>query len=375
MHPQTIFNQNGWLLILYMVVIMSTALFGVRPQFSRNRNDGLGLFGLAILTFLMSVFPIQCGDFFYYGITFQNGYRLNHFEDFYIWLWNVVDNNYILWRMAVWGGTVLLLILIIKKLKLNHRFAAFIFVITEMFYFGTMRNMLGFMMMFYGLVIVLSTYQQSRMKQLLWIIIGGVCLYFSTFLHRSMNMYIAVLAISIIPFGIRTMKTSLFAFPVLYGSIFFLANIVLTLMSSDIQSHAVSYTEGERSMTIFQTIKELAQTCAYLYLMWIVVKNTTEKDSQLPLIYKVLLRYSYIWMYVGLLFYGQATGGWLSSRFIETGELAFMFVIMYFFFRYPRTRGVKFAFGTLILITIYNILYTSTYASAGFVERIKEIVL
>ena len=143
----------------------------------------------------------------------------------------------------MWGASTILLLIIAKSLKVNSKFAAFIFVITQMFYFGTMRNMFGFMMMYFSIVLIFSN--DTTIKKSILIPLGAIGLYLSTFLHTSMAMYVGLLILALIPFGKKTMKLSLYAFPILYGMVFALSSwFVGIFFSSDLQSHSEIYTNS-----------------------------------------------------------------------------------------------------------------------------------
>ena len=369
----TIFNHNGELLLMYMLLISFIAFVAVLPQFSGNKNHGLNLTWLGIITFAMALLPIQCGDFFYYGQRLQFGDGLTHFEDFYLCLWSATL-DYLLWRTAVWGGCTILLILSIKRLKLNPYFSSFIFIITEFYYFGTMRNMLGYMLMFYSIIVIFCPYSNKN-KLFSWII-GALGIYCSFFLHRSMILYIIFLIPALIPFGKRTMKVSIICFPILYGMVFVLTEFFLNYFGEheEIQTSADYYVNDILRSTFMQSLNSIIRYASYLYLLYIVVRESSKKTVTLPYIFKFLTRYSFLLIYLGSLFLGQNTGGWLFIRFTGAGELAFMFVMMYFFFHYPRTKGVKMAFAGLIYVILYNILYL-TYHNASYIEKVNTLNL
>lgn len=350
----TIFNHNGDLLILYMLLVTTIAFIAVWPQFSGNKNYGLNLLGLGILTFFMALLPIQCGDFVYYGRILQSGMGLSHLEDFYLYLWDIAQ-DYLLWRFIVWGACTILLILSIKRLGLNPYFSSFIFIITEFYYFGTMRNMLGYMVLFYSIIIIFCPYS-NKFKVFSWIF-GALGIYASIFLHRSMYLYILLLVPALIPFGKRFIKISILFFPILYGFVFIMAKYFLIYWGAgdDDLNSAEFYVNGSMETTFMQTVNNIIRYSSYVYLLYIVIKEDSKRTVTLPYIFKLFTRFSFILIYLGSLFMGQETGGWLFLRFTGAGELLFMFVIMYFFYRYPRTRGVKIAFAGLAYLSLIHI--------------------
>ena len=124
-----------------------------------------------------------------------------------------------------------------------------------------------------------------------------------------------------------------------------------------------------------KTINEILKQTAYLYLLFLVMKAYNKKRIIFPHAIKFLMRYAFILIYIGFLFYGQGNGGWLFERLVWTGEIAEMFVIMWFFYIYPRRKPVKIAFGILIYQILYQMLYICTYASQNYIERFNTITL
>ena len=360
-------------MMLYMVIIMSTAIIGTFPQFKKNSTKGIGWGFLGFLTFAMAMFPFQSGDFIHMAISFQTNTGLQHYEDFFIWLWEITD-NIILWRAVIYGGSTLFLIGTIKLLNVNSKFSAFIFVITQMFMFGALRNMLGLTAMFFCIALFFYAFYQN--KNIILLVIACVGLYFCIYLHRSMWLYLLLLIPAVIPFGKKIIRLSIFTFPFLYISVFILSAWFLSSFGdAEAQQHASYYTESERATTLMKTINELLKLGAYLYLLHIIFRYIRSRRYQIPIVFKFLARYAYILIYIGFLFYGQGTGDWLFERFTWTGEMALMFSIMWFYYFFPRTRNVRIAFGILLYQILYQILYICTYASSGYISRFNTITL
>lgn len=369
----TIFNHNAHLLMLYMVIIMTIALLGVSNQFKRNSSRGLKLRQTIFLAFLLAMFPIQSGDFVYSTLILQKGHNFQHLELFYQGLW-LLCRDVVIWRLVVFGGAILILSCTIQLLHVNHRFASFIFVITEMFMFGAMRNTFGLMLMFFSIALIFSP--GNFKKKTFFILLAGLGLFGCTFLHKSMWLYVSLLPFALIPFGKRAVKWSLVVFPFIYSSIFICTQWFLsTFADAETQQHASYYTDSEMATTMVKTINDIIKQICYIYLMSIAIKRLLNDQNKSPLIFKFLMRYSFILVYIGFLFYGQTTAGWLYSRFVGAGEMTFMFVMMYFFYIYPRKKGVKLAFAGLIYYIIYQILYVTTYASGHYIERFNSITM
>ncbi len=367
----TIFNHNAPLLMVCMAIAVLTALVGVSPQFNRNSGKGINGVLIFLITLFTTIFAIQSGDFVYVARILQTGKNFAHLEPFYQNLWFICLDN-IIWRFVVFGCSVLLLFCTIRILPVNKKFAYFIFVITEFFYFGTMRNMFGFMVVFFTIAAFFKCINSKHV--VIGVIVAAMGFWGASFLHRSMWMYLLLLIPALIPFGKRIIRLSVFAFPFIYSIIFLLTNFIISnIASDDIQNYALHYTDVERESTIMQTITELMRLLCYIYILYLIIQNYVRKRDIFPPVMNFLTRYAYILMYIGLLFYGHESGGWLYMRFVGAGQIALMFVMMCFFYRYPRTRGVKITFAGMIFFIIYQVLYICTWASEVFIGRFNSI--
>lgn len=373
MQPVTIFDHNPDLLILYMLFIMGILLIGTFPQIKSNTAYSLSMLWTYVLSFAMILFPIQCQDFAHMVYSFTTNSGISHYEKVYVDLWEWWPNT-IIHRCVIFGGALTILFISFRILKLNRKFASFIFVITLLFYFGAYRNYLGLTMMFLGIIIILNN--KKVLSNLSSIIIGIILILLSLEFHKSMLLYVLLLLPTFINFDKKTIITSILAFPFIYGSIFILGGwFATTIGNADMAELADVYSSLVRETTIMKTITEWIVHISYMYLMYIVWKSYLKNPKVLTKPIAFLLKYSYILYYLGFCFYGQNTGGWLYSRFIEAGNMSFVFVIIYYFYSYPRTRYVKFAFSGFIFYIIYNMLYISTYARSVYENIFNNIIL
>lgn len=361
------------LLFVYMTIICIIAFALVLPQFQANRNHGAKLWIIGMLTFALALIPIQCGDFAYYAKIFIFAKHGVHFEDFYWWLYDFVNENYLVWRACVWGASTVLLFWMVKRLPVNPYLAGFIFVICEFFYFGTMRNMLGFVVMFVSFSIL---FYPLRKQRILSYILGLLGIYASLYLHRSMYLYVLVLAATFLPFGKKSIRLSLFLIPVLYAMVFILADWMLANFGNEeFQNQGAAYVSGNRiKFTLMQQLNRLIVLCSYVYLLSIGIKYVYFQKNKVPKFFKYLLKYAFILIYAGALFWNQKAGEWLFVRFTGAGEFALMLFMMYFLYQVPRTRGIKLALGALIYNDIYAFLYT-WYGYDKFIERLSSMAM
>lgn len=360
----TIFNHNFPLTFLYTTLVFWIGVTFSWRQFKGNTNRGIGLWGTFVLACLFGLISIQSGDFFYYGYMIQQNRGIYHFEDFYKWLLKMT-NHYLEWRAIVWGSASVLYFLMLKQLPVNKKFACFIFIISQLFYWGTMRNMLGFTMLFAG--VSLLFYPSRNFGTIVSYGVGIIMIFSCQFFHRSMYLYTIVMAAAFIPWGKFTVRLSLIAFPFLYTSVFILAKYFLSNFGEDdFQELGTQYiVMGKITSTLLQDINNFIRTTCYAYIIYLCFKYISK--NSVPVFFKIMLRYSYILLYVSLLFLGQEKAGWMYTRFLDASSLGVGIPAMYILYRLPRTRPIQISLFGLLWIGIYNwmyMIYTAPYIIA-----------
>lgn len=368
----TIFNHNFPLCFLYTTLVFFIPVLGSYRQFFHNSNRGIGLKWTAFFAFLSGLISIQCGDFFYYALILQRNMGMTHLEEFYRWLWKVT-RNYLEWRAIVWGSATALYFLMINRLPVNKKFASFMFIISQLFYWGNMRNMLGFTALFAGISLVL--YPPQGAKRIYGIVLGLALMFSCYFLHRSMLMYTAAMVVAaIIPWNAVILRISYAAFPFLYTAVYFAAQFFLLNFGDDELQKAgsVYIKSGNLGGTFMQTVNTFVVYGSYAYLA--IISFHYSFKNYMPIIFRTILKYSYIMLYVGFLFFGQSVSESFGHRLLNAGGLGVTIVGAYTLYRMPRTTSIKLALFALLYFGIYNWLYL-IYTWKNFANKLMQVDL
>lgn len=339
---------------LYTTLVWGIPTILVLKNFRTYSSKGIGIKLTALFAFLSGLVSIQCGDFFYYTLLLVGSDISEHLESFYHWLWGVTD-HYLIWRAVVWGLATIAFFWMINRIPVNKHFACFIFIISQLFYWGNMRNMLGFAVLFLGISVIF--YPLKRVPRLVSLAIGAflvlICLYF----HRSMYMYAMVMVVSFLPLNRMAFRVSIIAFPFLYTSVFLFASYFLDSFGNDeFQNLGKAYLSyGKAKVTFLQTINRIILIISYFYFFVKSFAYISRHD--VPLFFKVMLRYSYLLFYAGLLFFQQEDADWLSSRFTNAGELGMTVCLMYFLYKMPLTKTIRLALVGILWTSVFNWMY------------------
>lgn len=112
-------------------------------------------------------------------------------EPFYFWLIQTLPNNYILFRMVVWGSASILIYISARRMNLNPETFGFFLAINFLPQFAQTRGTIGFALLMLALIYV----SQSRKK--INIIIGVLMIFATYFLHKSIPMFILFIPLAI----------------------------------------------------------------------------------------------------------------------------------------------------------------------------------
>lgn len=347
--------------ILFSFLLWSILIFAYRKNFySRIDNaDNYKLFLLVVIVY--STFGFCTGDYpnyaeLYERITRTTNIRAMHMEDFYIWLIEILPNDYNLWRFFVWGLSTIVAVWTFKKYRLNSQFACLIFALMLMQYFAAPRNSLGYMVLFLGVAWLFY----PKHKTLATILIGILIILSSTFFHKSMFLYILVICISLIPFKKSMYIISLILFPVLYISFIKLSVFILPYIAGDTESLSSGMMYLEKDEVLVANfnglIRLLIQRTPIFILVFLAVKSIIFKGEKIPYVFKVLLNYTYILIYISMLFYGQKTSGLLSTRFWDASIYSVMIFTAYYFYSRPSKLLTKCLF-LLLFANFFDFAY------------------
>lgn len=301
----TNFYLNLYCLLLYcflLIVSLRGNVVGINEQESyRGRTIFLscGLLLFALTSFVGA-------DFFHYYddmVEYKNqafGDQERGLEAFYQYLIYFVNGDYFLFRLVVWGGSLVLIILAARKFGANIYHTLFVILAGFIITYSYARASLAMAVFSLGTIIVCDAVTKKR--KFLPIIIGSAIVACSTYFHRSMLPMMAVaLFWLLLPWKKRLTKYSLWLFPVVvlifsvilkaaFGEMFAIASAVDD--ETGILDKAELYSEQKASNT--NAMGYLRLTLQYLtyYLPMLLISNVLRSDKVLQIVDNKV-----IWLY------------------------------------------------------------------------------
>lgn len=200
-------------------LLMIVSVWKVRTYPHKLSNEGV-VFAL-FLCLLFYLFPMFGTDFYdykewvettgYTDISSIPQYYL-HFEKPFYYIINIVNNNYFLFRLVVWGGSLFLYWQTAKRLKIDKSTFAFYLCICIVPLTAVSRVCLAYALAFYGFSFLAQPITRKG-SNLFSFILGSSIILFSLLFHRSAIFLLAILPLSLFNFNKKTIWLFALAIP------------------------------------------------------------------------------------------------------------------------------------------------------------------
>ena len=319
---------------------------------------------MLILTILFVTFGCVGGDFLHnqviYDMNLQSDHPI-HFEDVYVLLIKGLPPNYYVWRFCVWGMAAYLLFKILDEIKSDLDFSFFVFTLMLLNHFPNLRQTLGFMMMFYGYVLMFRSAEDAMPQKLFMGIILLIC---STFFHSTILVFIILSLLLFIP-GSKSLAmviVSLIAFPFLYDITKELSTQFIGLVSSNdmMQEKATKYIESSYrvELNIRGFLKLFLNRLPVLMLFFFGLKKILIEKVEVSKMEKHLLLLTYMLIYVSCLFFGNNVSAYLSQRFWDAACYPLTIFAMVFLRNYSGSLYVKVTMYAFLISNLFNMAYS-----------------
>ena len=319
---------------------------------------------MLIFTILFVTFGCVGGDFLHNQVIYDMNVASDHpihFENIYVILIKGLPTNYYVWRFCVWGLAAFLLFKILDEIKSDLDFSFFVFTLMLLNYFPNLRQTLGFMMMFYGYVLVFRGAEDALPQKL---ILGALLLVFSVFFHSTIYVFILLSLLLFIP-GTRSLTMiiiSILLFPYLYDITKELSTqFINTVGNNDImQEKATKYIESSFrvELNIRGLLKIFVNRLPVLMLFFYSIKKIFIDKVEASFMEKHLLMLTYLLIYISCLFFNNNVSAYLSQRFWDASCYPLTIFAMIFLRNYTGSLYVKVTLYAFLASNIFNMAYS-----------------
>ena len=210
------YRYNPFLLLInfamWLILLLYYRKASNTDKINNKSNNYLFLFVMAVL---YMVFAFSEADTYHYHYMFNEIKSTNnrsHVEPFYFWLiQKLPSNGYYLWRLIVWGSAICFQILTFKRLKLDSNLISWLFSLVLLIPFSLSRDSLGFSLLIYSCSLI---YKPGKYK-FCYFVVGIIGFWLSSYLHKSMAIFIIIAILSIIKVNKIYYISSFILFPFL----------------------------------------------------------------------------------------------------------------------------------------------------------------
>lgn len=211
----------GW--VIFEIAIFNVAsciipLIGRGEGFLKNslhkRKFGTIIFSLCLI-FL--VYAMWDGDWVHYQRWYNTYYKEfkdnTHIEAIYCWLReNMVIESYLLFRLIIWGGSIYIYRISLKRLNANYTLIWIVYAIISLIPLTPTRGTLGLSFLFLGYTYLIKPQIYSEKRSYF---VGMVFMLVSLVLHKSLFVPFALAILSFIPFRKLEFLVTVFFFPII----------------------------------------------------------------------------------------------------------------------------------------------------------------
>lgn len=319
---------------------------------------------MLILTILFCTFGCVGGDFLHNQVIYDMNVTSStpiHFEDVYVMFIKGLPKNYYVWRFCVWGLASFLLFLIMDEIKSDLDFSFLVFTLILLNYFPNLRQTLGFMLMFYGYVLIFKAAEDHMLKKL---ILGIIMLAISVFFHSTIIAFILLSLVLFIP-GAKSLTMiilTLLAFPLLYEMTKDLSASFIGLIGNNetIQEKAVNYIESSFrvEININGILKLIVNRLPVMMVFLFGIKKILIEKVETSYMEKHLLMLTYVFIYISCLFFNNNVSAYLSQRFWDASLFPLTIFAMIFLRNYSGSIYFKATMFAFLISNIFNMAYS-----------------
>lgn len=350
------YTYSGKLAIINLIIWLFLLVYYFRNS-KRNNIPVLAY----VLILLFATFAFSETDTYHYHEAYDQMLLYNspvHVENFYFWLINILPQNYYIWRFVIWGISLILLQITFKRYKLDVNSAGLCFTLILLQQFIVTRGSLGVALFMFAI----SLFLFPSKSRIISYILSAAFIALSIYLHRSLPVYIGLLVFAFIPLNKITVILSLILLPILRTGLLSYVYDILSIgfFSADTMSFVESYLEDDKSVANLNGfIRHVIELFPIILMFVLLIKEYVFKKKYIDKSVKFIFNYSYVLFYVAMLFWGQQTSSFISSRTIHMMCYPLVIVAAYYMSTNKR-RNVLFNISLIgfIIADLFAFLYT-----------------
>lgn len=187
-------SENNALLVLFDLLLLFRIYLLLHNVMKGEDVSKRKMVEAVLLFLIFSVCPFWGTDWFHYkelieGLSVTSDSSKSHLEIVYLDLLPIIDYNYWVFRLLIWGGALVLFVDTVKRLSVRTDLVYYIFGCGFLCWFSYARVSLSMALAFYGASLLFRPYESiGRLSYIL----GFASILVSFYFHKSASFVIVV---------------------------------------------------------------------------------------------------------------------------------------------------------------------------------------
>ena len=284
-------NYSPSFALIPMALFLFVSLFFYKSAVNES-DSRIAVFLVFILSLIGSLVSFNSDFFSYQSAVKEYNSYFEYSEPIFVRISNLVKGNYLLFRIIVWGGALLLFSFTMKQFRLESVLPYYLLLVWYMYSFSSGRASLATALYFSGLSIALNT----RTNRVFRYAIAALLCILSYSFHASAVFLIIMTIMVLVPIN----KRSLFLFVVitpllllLFKNLFFYFSMEDTLINDYLTDKLNTYKDREvDASNIMGKIQDaLNYLSYYIPFIFISIKVLSDPDLEneksISLLYRI----------------------------------------------------------------------------------------
>lgn len=323
------------------------------------------------------VFGFHNGDYYHYstGVTQMatNSKYVNidfwdediHLEKVYWYIGQLVNYDYFLWRLVVWGSTLLLIYLTTKRLDFNISTTLSFFIVVALLIISYARVSLAMAISFFGVSFLI----RPKFSKFISYPIGLLIIFLSLSFHRSAIFLLIIFSLSTIILSKRNLLFVALLLPLItlivnyYGFEYFINDTSGNVVNNKVREYSIRTNQNSTlGGSVYLIFNYIVFYMSYVLICKTIFKPKIHLPNTVQFFFNCVFWIISIATIIGLnVNYNTSV---IFYRFLNFSVIPLSFILGYLI-QYNNSKLLQCIFITALLKNIYQLLYICYAAYNG----------
>lgn len=316
---------------------------------------------IVLLCYIFCIIASYDGDWYHYKeVVYENYYLTNpftHIEPIHLWIIKHLSfGNYIIWRMVIWGYTILLIKLSFKRIGCDDVITWTSFILVYLLTISTGRVYLGIALLFYGFCCLIRP-----KRKYLSSIKGLFLMSFSLVFHKSIFIYLIAALIALIYYRKWMIITAITALPIIIK--IFTSVLIMIVIADNLDKNAMGYLSTDQEskgigISLYNNTIKLIQIIIFVIGSYVAINNKHLNNKIINSMLKNVFNLWYIYIVVFIALTLNDIGSLaISGRILGALGLPLSIILSFLLKSKTFTKSGLIICSVLAFANLYRLLY------------------